>query len=98
VLCFRRQAGRASSGDSSNAARDVVVALNFTPVPRHDYRIGVAHLGEYAELYNSDSQHYGGSNLGNSSAVRALPEPHQGQPCSLQITLPPLAAVILKAV
>jgi 1,4-alpha-glucan branching enzyme len=98
VLCFRRRAGHASAGDSSNAAHDVVVALNFTPVPRHDYRIGVAHLGDYAELYNSDSQHYGGSNLGNSSAVRALPEPHQGQPCSLQITLPPLAAVILKAV
>ncbi len=92
VLCFRRKAG------GNSTARDVTIALNFTPVPRHNYRIGVAHPGEHTELYNSDSLHYGGSNLGNSSSVRALPEPHQGQPCSLQITLPPLAAVIFRAV
>ena len=89
VLCFRRRAA---------GSPDVIVALNFTPVPRHDYRVGVAQAGNHAELFNSDSLHYGGSNLGNSSAVQARHEPHQGESHSLLITLPPLAAVMLKAV
>jgi 1,4-alpha-glucan branching enzyme len=78
--------------------RDVVVVLNFTPVPRDHYRIGVPSAGLYRELFNSDSHHYGGSNLGNGTAPHSAPHPANGQPHSLHITLPPLGAVILTAV
>jgi 1,4-alpha-glucan branching enzyme len=79
-------------------ARDgafVVVALNFTPVPRHGYRLGVPRAGDYSELFNSDSRHYGGSDLGNSGLITAAPEPHMGFPASVALTLPPLAGLIL---
>ena len=70
--------------------------FNFTPVPREGFRVGVPHGGTYRELLNSDSMHYGGSNLGNSAMLGAEPVPAMGQPCSLVVTLPPLAAVILR--
>ncbi len=74
----------------------LVVALNFTPVPRENYRIGVPRAGDYVEAFNSDSAYYGGSNLGNGGVVRADDEPWMDRPCSMLITLPPLAAVILR--
>ncbi len=74
----------------------VVVLFNFTPVPREGFRVGVPHGGTYRELLNTDSMHYGGSNLGNSAMLGAEPVPAMGQPCSLVVTLPPLAAVILR--
>jgi 1,4-alpha-glucan branching enzyme len=73
----------------------VLVVLNFTPVPRHEWRIGVPRAGEYQEVFNSDSEHYGGSNLGNLSAVVAEEFPVHGLPYSVKLTLPPLAAVVL---
>jgi 1,4-alpha-glucan branching enzyme len=73
----------------------LVVALNFTPVPRHEYRIGVPRAGIYRELFNSDSRHYGGSELGNASTTSATAEPYMGLPASLVLTLPPLAGLIL---
>ncbi|MBI1173659.1 MAG: 1,4-alpha-glucan branching protein GlgB [Sideroxydans sp.] len=79
-------------------ARDrsfVVVALNFTPVPRTAYRIGVPAPGSYRELLNSDSALYGGSNLGNGAGLMAEDIPWMGHPHSLQLTLPPLAGIIL---
>jgi len=81
-----------------NKRRDqfVVVVLNFTPVPRHDYRIGVPRPGFYAELLNTDAGIYGGSNVGNAGGVTAENVPQHGFPCSLSLTLPPLAALILK--
>ena len=86
VLCFERRAGE-----------DVlVVALNFTPVPRYHYRIGVPQGGRYREVFNSDSEHYGGSNVGNLAGVEARAEPAMSRPYSLVLTLPPLAAIILK--
>jgi 1,4-alpha-glucan branching enzyme len=72
------------------------VAGNFTPVPRHGYRVGVPQPGHYRELLNSDAAVYGGSNLGNGGGVRAGPTPWQGQPNSVALTLPPLATVMLK--
>jgi 1,4-alpha-glucan branching enzyme len=78
------------SGSSS-----AVVVLNCTPVPRPGYRVGLPHGGDWVEQFNSDSAHYGGSNLGNLSRVPAESVPAQGCPCSAVITLPPLAAVIL---
>ncbi len=71
----------------------LVVALNFTPVPRHDYRLGVPKAGSYQEIFNSDSAFYGGSNLGNGW-IEAEPIPWMGRPYSISITLPPLAGVI----
>jgi 1,4-alpha-glucan branching enzyme len=75
----------------------LVVALNLTPVPRPDYRIGVPAAGEYREVLNSDSAHYGGSNVGNG-ATRLVAEdrPWMDRPYSLALTLPPLAAVVLE--
>ncbi len=74
----------------------VVVALNFTPVPRHPYRIGVPLPGVYHEVLNSDSAYYGGSNLGNMGDLRAEAVPWMGRPYSVNIVLPPLAGVVLK--
>lgn len=73
----------------------LVIALNFTPVPRREYRIGVPRAGIYQELFNSDSRHYGGSDLGNASTTSATAEPYMGLPASLVLTLPPLAGLIL---
>jgi len=74
----------------------VLVVSNFTPVPRDGYRIGVPREGFYRELLNSDSAYFGGSNLGNGWGVPSEPEPWQGQPHSIVITVPPLAVVYLK--
>ena len=79
-------------------ARDgqfVVVALNFTPVPRWHYRLGVPRLGRYREIFNSDSSFYGGSNLGNGAEMTAEARPWMGYDYSIQLTLPPLAGVLL---
>jgi len=74
----------------------LVVALNFTPIPREGYRIGVPREGGYRELFNSDSQFYGGSNMGNAGRpLTAEERPWMDQPYSLSITLPPLAGVVL---
>ncbi len=73
-----------------------VVVLNFTPVVRHNYRVGVPVPGYYRELLNSDSAHYGGSNIGNGGGVGSVPIPWMGQPHSIELVLPPLAGVILQ--
>ena len=75
-----------------------LVVLNFTPVPRYGYRVGIPRGGAYREIFNSDSAHYGGSNLGNLAAVEASAEPAMGQPWSVLLTLPPLAGIVLKPV
>lgn len=74
----------------------VVVVCNFTPVVRSVYRIGVPEGGYYAEVLNSDSTHYGGSNVGNYGGVYAEPISTQGFPYSLSLTLPPLALLAFK--
>ena len=71
-----------------------VVVANFTPVPRHDYRIGVPRGGLYRERFNSDAFDYGGSGLDNAGAVRAQAHPAHGQAHSLVLTLPPLATLL----
>jgi 1,4-alpha-glucan branching enzyme len=82
---------RRGSDDPSAIA---VTVANFTPVPRHGYRIGVPYPGRYRERINTDATDYGGSGVGNSGAVEADPEPMHGQPYSLRLHLPPLAALI----
>jgi 1,4-alpha-glucan branching enzyme len=73
----------------------VVVICNFTPVVRQDYCIGVPKPGRYSEAFNSDSAFYGGSNVGNNGVIQTLGKPLHGQPDSLSVTLPPLAALVL---
>lgn len=72
----------------------VLVVCNFTPVVRHNYQVGVPRLGRWQEMLNSDSEFYGGSNVGNGELV-SLPEPRHGQSFSLSLTVPPLATVLL---
>jgi 1,4-alpha-glucan branching enzyme len=72
----------------------VVVVLNFTPVPRDNYRIGVPRAARYRTLLNSDSSFYGGANLGNSIAV-SEPVPCMGRAQSITLSLPPLGALVL---
>lgn len=82
-------------------ARDgsrLVIVLNFTPVPRSPYRIGLPAAGQYQELFNSDSEYYAGSNAGNvNGVIQAEPTPWMDLPYSAEMTLPPLAGIILKA-
>ncbi|MBL0122307.1 MAG: 1,4-alpha-glucan branching protein GlgB [Betaproteobacteria bacterium] len=75
----------------------MLVVCNFTPVPREGYRIGVPDgAGKWAELLNTDSALYGGSNLGNGSASLTVdPVTAQGHAQSLKLTLPPLATLFL---
>ena len=76
---------------------DVVVAVfNFTPVPRHDYHIGIPRGGRWLELLNSDSPLYGGSGEGNLGGVEAQPQGMHGHAHSVSLTLPPLSALYLK--
>ncbi|MFO7759997.1 MAG: 1,4-alpha-glucan branching protein GlgB [Thermodesulfobacteriota bacterium] len=80
-----------------NGDEILAILLNFTPIPRHNYQIGVPLAGNYYEIFNSDSEIYGGSNVGNGPGpVVTLPEPWMGRPYSLKITLPPLAGIILR--
>ena len=74
----------------------LLVVCHFTPVVREGYRLGVPRPGSWKELLNSDSEHYGGSNVGNAGAVEAEPVPFHGQPCSIQLKLPPLAALVFE--
>ena len=75
----------------------LVVAVNFTPVPRTGYRIGVPAAGRYREILNSDSAFYGGSNLGNGGEdLVADDQPWMNRPYSLTIALPPLAGIVLR--
>ncbi|MGE5615571.1 MAG: 1,4-alpha-glucan branching protein GlgB, partial [Bacillota bacterium] len=80
-------------------ARDgsfAIVALNFTPVVRYGYRIGVPQPGDYVEIFNSDSRFYGGSDVGNCGRLTAEGTPWMGFAASLALALPPLGAVILR--
>jgi 1,4-alpha-glucan branching enzyme len=74
----------------------VLVVLNHTPVPRHNYRVGVPLGGRWRELVNTDSELYSGSGTGNLGIVDASPVSFNWQQWSLMLTLPPLGAIFLK--
>jgi 1,4-alpha-glucan branching enzyme len=74
----------------------LIVVCNFTPVVRSGYRVGVPTPGVYREVLNTDSAHYGGSNVGNCGAIAADGSPTHGYVQSLVLTLPPLATLILE--
>jgi 1,4-alpha-glucan branching enzyme len=89
VLSFLRRApGRPGA---------VLCVLNFTPVARHNYRIGVPEPGWWRERLNSDATQYGGSGQGNLGGIEAAPVPAHGRMHSLNLVLPPLAAVFLES-
>jgi len=75
----------------------LLVVCNMTPAPRHNYRIGVPQGGAWREIVNTDSRFYGGSDMGNQGALHATPAPAHGEPQSIELTLPPLATLILRA-
>jgi 1,4-alpha-glucan branching enzyme len=75
----------------------ILVACNFTPVPRYNYRVGVPTGGFWQEILNSDAQEYGGSGHGNLGGMEATPIPCHGRLHSLNLTLPPLGAVFFKS-
>jgi 1,4-alpha-glucan branching enzyme len=86
VISFQRRRG----------SELLIVVLNFTPIPRHLYRIGAPESGAYREILNSDSTYYGGSNLGNSGRCQTQHVRSMGYAQSLELTLPPLACIVLK--
>ena len=88
VIAFLRRAR-----DPNDA---IVVACNFTPVPREDYRVGVPSGGFYREILNTDSEVYGGSNFGNHGGAWGIPGEHGGRPFHLSLRIPPLGVVFLK--
>ena len=78
---------------------EMIVAVNFTPVPRHNYRIGVSTKGKYEEVLNSDAGCYGGSNVGNGAMIlEAEDKPWMERPYSMLVVMPPLAGIVLKLV
>ncbi len=89
VLAFLRK-GK-STGDV------FLVVCNFTPVPRHNYRVGVPRGGFWREMRNSDAREYGGSGQGNAGGVTAAPVSAHGRLHALTVVVPPLAVVFFKS-
>ena len=81
----------------SKAGEIVVSVFNFTPVPRHNYRVGVPRGGFWKEMLNSDSRDYGGSDFGNLGGTEAEEIASHGRRYSLNIIVPPLGAVFFKS-
>ena len=88
VVAFLR---RSHHGDDH-----LVFVCNFTPVPRHGYRLGVPQARFYREVLNTDAAEYGGSGVTNPPGREAIARPWHNKPCSLELTLPPFGVVILK--
>ena len=81
----------------TDRSRAILCLCNFTPVVRHDYRLGAPGPGSYRERINTDSEYYGGSNVGNAfGQVDAEEIPSHGQGWSITLTLPPLATLFLE--
>ena len=87
VLSFQRS--------SRTPGDHVVVIVNFTPVVRYNYRVGVPSGGPYREILNTDDHRYGGSGVGNPGSLTPEALPWHGRPQSLALTLPPLATIFL---
>jgi 1,4-alpha-glucan branching enzyme len=81
---------------SPGTGQNVYVVLNFTPVVRQGYRLGVLEEGSYVEIFNSDADDLGGSNVRNDQPMPSQPAPAHGKSLSIELTLPPLAAVFIK--
>jgi 1,4-alpha-glucan branching enzyme len=98
VDCTDAEASVVSFIRRGRSSADLVLAVfNFTPTPRHNYRVGVPRGGYWEEILNSDAVHYGGSGQGNIGGVDAAPLGCHGLSHSLNLVLPPLAAVFFKS-
>jgi 1,4-alpha-glucan branching enzyme len=92
IVSFLRKGNHRADG-----RQEMLLCLfNFSPIPRHGYRLGVPLEGRYEEIFNSDSQVYGGGNLGNLGGKRTQAVPMHNFPYSLELTAPPLAACFFK--
>ena len=81
----------------AKSSEEVIAAIfNLTPVPRHNYRVGVPRGGVWKEILNSDSKDYGGTDFGNLGSAEAQPIATHGRPYSLNLSVPPLAALFFK--
>ena len=81
---------------SEDPADTLLFVCNFAPVPREGYRAGVPEGGCWVEILNTDASLYGGSNSGNAGGLEAKDYSTHGRPATLELTLPPLAVVVLK--
>jgi 1,4-alpha-glucan branching enzyme len=90
IIAFLRRA--------EDPADFILFCCNFTPVPRRLYEFGVPEAGFYQEILNTDSELFGGSNMGNGGMVSSRPSPKHNRPFSIAVTLPPLAVVAFKKV
>jgi 1,4-alpha-glucan branching enzyme len=96
VDCHDRDRSVLSFLRRDDAGAVALVVVNFTPVPRPGYRVGVPCGGTWREFLNTDSARYAGSNLGNLAEVQATAQPAHGHAHSLELVLPPLAAILLE--
>ncbi|MFZ5353188.1 MAG: 1,4-alpha-glucan branching protein GlgB [Bacillota bacterium] len=90
VIAFMRK--------SKNPSDFMIVVCNFTPVYHDSYRIGVPYMGEYKEIFNSDSEEYGGSGQINYGSIYALDEKWHNQEHTIVVKIPPLAAIMIKGI
>jgi 1,4-alpha-glucan branching enzyme len=81
---------------SRNREDQLLFVCNFTPVVRHNYRVGAPSEGFWKEILNSDAPLYGGSGQGNFGGLSTVPLPIHGRPFSLNMTLPPLGIVVFR--
>ena len=88
IFSFARQ--------NTDRTSELIVVLNLTPVPRYHYRVGLPRPGRWREALNSDAAVFGGSNVGNQGGVVSKDLTWHGQPCSAELTLPPLGAIALQ--
>ncbi|HRJ16899.1 MAG TPA: alpha amylase C-terminal domain-containing protein, partial [Saprospiraceae bacterium] len=80
-------------GDKTD--EQLIVALNFTPVPREGYHVGAPAGGVWTEVLNSDAAEWGGSGKYENGKAKAEKAPRHGRDYSLALTLPPLGCVVL---
>jgi 1,4-alpha-glucan branching enzyme len=88
ILAFVRHA--------NERAEALLIVASFTPATRENYRVGVPEPGRYQEIFNSDAEIYGGTNVGNFGGVTTEPVPWMGQPYSVLLRVPPLGAAFFK--
>ena len=81
---------------AKNPSDFVVVCANFTPAPRQGYRMGVPQSGKYMEVFNSDSEYYGGTNVGNGMGVQSEKIEAQGRLHSIKLSIPPMGVAVFK--
>jgi len=96
VISLIRHGKKTGDGIGAGPEEQIIAVINWTPVVREHYRIGVPAAGHYAELLNSDAAAYGGSNVGNQGGVDSEDIEAHGRKQSLNLTLPPLGALFFK--